>query len=192
MRDTARIAIGSRLLRDGEMCEVIALEAAEAVVMDRLGSAARVRIADLLRPAGQAELRLAEAAGGPTPAGERPGVLLGAAGDSALAEARWRAGHVREVLSGYRSGSGELAAPGEPRPQYAPGVPLMQRYEAKAGELGVTSGRCGAGRAATGTWARPGWWTGAGRRSGRPWRGSTRGGRMPAGRCWMSRLMSPA
>jgi len=139
MRDTARIAIGSRLLRDGEMCEVIALEAAEAVVMDRLGSAARVRIADLLRPAGQAELRLAEAAGGPAPAGERPGALLSAAGDSALAEARRRAGHVREVLSGYRSGSGELAAPGEPRPQFAPGVPLMQRYEAKAGELGVTS-----------------------------------------------------
>jgi transposase InsO family protein len=66
-------------------------------------------------------------------------VLLGAAGEEALAEARRRAGHVREVLSGYRSGSGELAAPGEPRPQYAPGVPLMQRYQAKAGELGVTS-----------------------------------------------------
>ena len=139
MRDTARIAIGSRLLRDGEMCEVIALEAAEAVVIDRHGSAARVRIADLLRPAGQAGPGLAGAAGGQAPAGELAGVLLGAAGDDALADARQRAGHVREVLSGYRSGSGELAAPGEPRPQYAPGVPLMRRYEAKAEELGVTS-----------------------------------------------------
>ena len=139
MRDTARIAIGSRLLRDGEMCEVIALEAAEAVVIDRHGSAARVRIADLLRPAGQAGPGLAGPAGGQAPAGELAGVLLGAAGDDALADARQRAGHVREVLSGYRSGSGELAAPGEPRPQYAPGVPLMRRYEAKAEELGVTS-----------------------------------------------------
>ncbi|HEY6314389.1 MAG TPA: hypothetical protein VIY52_26835 [Streptosporangiaceae bacterium] len=100
MRDTARIAIGSRLLRDGEMCEVIALEAAEAVVIGRHGSAARVRIADLLRPAGQAGPGLAGAAGGQAPAGEPAGVLLGAAGDDALADARQRAGHVREVLSG--------------------------------------------------------------------------------------------
>src|SRR5260370_5158871 len=139
MRDTARIAIGTRLLRDGEMCEVIALEAAEAVIVGSRGLAARVRSADLLQPAGQAGPRLADAPGEQAPAGEPPGVLLGAAGGAALADARERAGHVREILSGYRSGSGELAGPGEPRPQYAPGVPLMQRYEAKAGELGVTS-----------------------------------------------------
>ena len=71
-------------------------------------------------------------------AGEPPGVLLGVAGEHALAEARSRAAHVREVLSGYRAGSEELAAPGEPRPQYASGVPLMRRYQAKAAELGVT------------------------------------------------------
>jgi transposase InsO family protein len=139
VRDTTRIGIGTRLLRDGEMCEVVALEAAEVVVVDRFGAATRVRVADLLRPAGEPGVRLAEAAGGRDAAGEPPGVLLGAAGEDALAEARRRAGHVREVLSGYRSGSGELAGPGEPRPQYAPGVPLMQRYQAKAGELGVTS-----------------------------------------------------
>ena len=139
MRDTARVGIGTRLLRDGEMCEVVALEAAEVVVVDRLGAAARVRVADLLGPAGEPGARLAEAASGQGAAGEPAGVLLGAAGEGALAEARRRAGHVREVLSGYRSGSVELAAPGEPRPQYAPGVPLMQRYQSKAGELGVTS-----------------------------------------------------
>jgi transposase InsO family protein len=53
---------------------------------------------------------------------------------AALAE---RAAHVREVLSGYRSGSVELAAPGEPRPVYDPAVPRMARYQAKAAELGV-------------------------------------------------------
>ena len=88
MRDTARIAIGSRLLRDGEMCEVIALEAAEAVVIDRHGRSSRVRVADLLRQAGQAGPGLAGAAGGQAPAGELAGVLLGAAGEDALAEAR--------------------------------------------------------------------------------------------------------
>ena len=31
-----------------------------------------------------------------------------------------RAGHVREVLTGYRSGTAEAARPGEPRPDYDP------------------------------------------------------------------------
>ena len=52
MRDTAHVAIGTWLVRDGELCEVVALEAGEVVVEDRLGRAARVRVADLLRPAG--------------------------------------------------------------------------------------------------------------------------------------------
>ncbi|MEU4233220.1 hypothetical protein AB0F17_53790 [Nonomuraea sp. NPDC026600] len=49
-----------------------------------------------------------------------------------------RAEHVREVRTGYKSGSAELAGPAEPRPEYDPGLPLMARYEAKAAELGVT------------------------------------------------------
>ncbi|MGW3933765.1 Mu transposase C-terminal domain-containing protein [Streptomyces microflavus] len=49
-----------------------------------------------------------------------------------------RAEHIRETLTGYRSGSEELARPGEPRPQYAPSLSLGKRYAAKAAELGVT------------------------------------------------------
>ena len=140
MRDTARIAIGTRLSRTGRCARSVALEAAEAVVVGRHGRSARVRVADLLRPAGLPGARLADGApAGLAPAGEPAGVLLGSADDAAIAEARRRAGHVREMLSGYRSGSEELAAPGEPRPQHAPGVPLMQRYESKAGELGVAA-----------------------------------------------------
>ena len=48
-----------------------------------------------------------------------------------------RAGHVREVLTGFRSGTAELALPGEPLPPYAPGVPMMRRYTAKATELSI-------------------------------------------------------
>jgi len=140
VRDTARIAIGTRLVRDGELCEVVALEAGEVIIQDRLGRAARVRVADLLKAAGSSGVRLAGSPAGGGQAGrESAGVMLGAAGEHALAEARSRAAHVREVLSGYQSGSQEMAVPGEPRPQYAPGVPLMQRYQAKAAELGVTS-----------------------------------------------------
>nr|BEK65013.1 helix-turn-helix domain-containing protein [Kitasatospora purpeofusca] len=45
--------------------------------------------------------------------------------------------HVQEVRFGYKSGSPALALPGEPRPDYGPGTPLMRRYAAKAAELGV-------------------------------------------------------
>ena len=46
-----------------------------------------------------------------------------------------RAAHIREVLTGYRSGSPEMAEEGEPRPQYAPDRPLYERYADKAAEL---------------------------------------------------------
>ncbi|HVB43009.1 MAG TPA: hypothetical protein VNF47_09930 [Streptosporangiaceae bacterium] len=45
--------------------------------------------------------------------------------------------HVREACTGYRNGSPELALPGEPRPEYAPGTGKLQRYQAKAAELQV-------------------------------------------------------
>jgi transposase InsO family protein len=50
---------------------------------------------------------------------------------------RERAEHVREVVTGFRSGSEQIARPGEPRPRYAPSLPLMRKYAAKAAELGV-------------------------------------------------------
>ncbi|MFE3143974.1 helix-turn-helix domain-containing protein [Streptomyces scopuliridis] len=45
--------------------------------------------------------------------------------------------HVQEIRSGFQLGCEDLALPGEPRPEYAPGVPMMHRYKAKAAELGV-------------------------------------------------------
>lgn len=50
---------------------------------------------------------------------------------------RERASHVREVLTGYRSGSPELTDGNEPKPQYDPARSLTTRYAAKATELGV-------------------------------------------------------
>ncbi|QKT13752.1 Mu transposase C-terminal domain-containing protein [Rhodococcus sp. W8901] len=49
-----------------------------------------------------------------------------------------KVGHVREVLTSYRSGFCEDPEPGEPRPMYSPGVALSARCESKAGELGVS------------------------------------------------------
>ena len=57
--------------------------------------------------------------------------------DAQRAAVSERAGHVREVLTGFRAGHAEAAAAGEPRPQYDPCRPLKARYQAKARELGV-------------------------------------------------------
>jgi Arabinose-binding domain of AraC transcription regulator, N-term len=65
------------------------------------------------------------------------GGLLADLDKAELAEVRARTAHVREATTGYRRGSPELAAPGEPRPEYGPGTSLVQRYRAKAAELGV-------------------------------------------------------
>jgi hypothetical protein len=51
-------------------------------------------------------------------------------------EACARAAHIREALTGYRSGHAETALPGEPRAAYKPGVPKGKRLAAKADELG--------------------------------------------------------
>lgn len=48
-----------------------------------------------------------------------------------------RAAHVREVLTGYRSGNPLIAGPDERRTQYGEDVALSDRYAAKAAELGL-------------------------------------------------------
>ncbi|HTX53393.1 MAG TPA: Mu transposase C-terminal domain-containing protein [Candidatus Baltobacteraceae bacterium] len=65
-------------------------------------------------------------------------VVLSAMSESERATVAERAAHVREVLTGYRSGAAELATPDEPRPPYDVRHTLTARYEAKAAELGVS------------------------------------------------------
>ena len=59
-------------------------------------------------------------------------VVLSSLSKEKLEEVRDRAAHVREVLTGYRSGSSEIAEVGEPRAQFDPSRPLCDRYAAKA------------------------------------------------------------
>ncbi|OBG81429.1 transposase [Mycobacterium sp. E802] len=76
---------------------------------------------------------------GPAPRDEADvaSVVLWAAPEGARRDALEHAAHIREVRTGYRSGSAEAALAGEPRWPYAPGTPKMMRYRAKAAELGV-------------------------------------------------------
>jgi len=63
--------------------------------------------------------------------------VLGELDTDADDELTGRYRHVQEVRTAYQHGCAELALEGEPRPQYAPGVAMMDRYQAKAAELGV-------------------------------------------------------
>ncbi|WP_443043795.1 helix-turn-helix domain-containing protein [Streptomyces sp. GS7] len=71
--------------------------------------------------------------------GEIASVVLGQLDEAERREILERAEHVRELLTGYRSGSPELAREGDPRDEYAPPTSLEARYAAKAAELGVSS-----------------------------------------------------
>jgi ketosteroid isomerase-like protein len=65
------------------------------------------------------------------------GVVLANLTTHQLAKVSDMARHVREMVTGYQSGSPEICGPGEPRKEYAPDLPLVKRYVAKARELGI-------------------------------------------------------
>ena len=130
MDDPARFALhaGASVVYDGQAWDVAEL-APPGVLLERPGELRRVSIGHLLAAPGT---RLGDA--GESMAG---GGLLAGLDSAGLAAVRDRAAHVREACTGYRSGTAELAVPGEPRPEYGPGTSLVQRYRAKAAELGV-------------------------------------------------------
>ena len=129
------IAPGSRLSFDGEVVEVVAVDGVRVTLRnDRTRQFTAVQISRLAASA--------RPAGGTLPAGDggvSPGLALGSLAGEQLDQLAERAGHVREVLTGYKSGHPDRARPGEPRPGYRPGQPLKARYRAKAEELGITS-----------------------------------------------------
>jgi hypothetical protein len=123
---------GTRLIYDGDLVEVVELDGARAVVRNhRTARFVTVKLGRLVAGARPAD-PLPAAGGGPGLAVAWNGLT-----DARRAAVSGRAGHVREVLTGFRAGHAEAAAAGEPRPQYEPGRPLKARYQAKASELGV-------------------------------------------------------
>jgi transposase InsO family protein len=69
---------------------------------------------------------------------ETAALILAQLSEVQLSALRLRVEDIREVLTGYRSGSDELKRADEPRPDFDPTLPLEVRYKAKAAELGVT------------------------------------------------------
>lgn len=125
------LAVGSRLRHDGETYCVIQLAGTSVLLRSARGREVQIELRALL----------AHPTTVPTVAGEdadeAPGTALSNLTEKETAEVRRRLGHIREVLTGYTSGSPGTAAANEPRPAYDPSLPLMARYRAKATELGA-------------------------------------------------------
>ncbi|MFI9546778.1 helix-turn-helix domain-containing protein [Streptomyces sp. NPDC052016] len=136
-----RVGVGTRFRYDGETVEVIELAITsngnEAVLKDGRGKLIRLGVKELLL---SDRARVIPEGSGPSSDDDEDiaGVVLSQQSESEQDGVRERAAHIREVLTGYRSGTPELAAGGEPRPDYLPDVSLGDRYASKAAEIGVT------------------------------------------------------
>jgi putative transposase len=133
MGGTATLSLreGSTRAFEGELVEVMELSGSRVAVRDSAGRYRSVTLSRLIVGA------LPERDTGPI-ADDETGVVLSSLSDDERDALMRRAGHVREVLTGYQSGSRQFAQPGEPRPQYASDASLEARYAAKASELGVS------------------------------------------------------
>ena len=130
---TVPLRIGTRLVHGGGRFEVVEIAGRRLVLRDlSTGSARQVDVAWLLA---HPTTRGVDAAAEPVTSAA---VVLAGVDEAGRAEVAQRAGHVREVLTGYQLGSVELALPGEPRAEFGPGTAMMSRYEAKAAETGVS------------------------------------------------------
>ena len=135
-----RVGVGTRFRYDGETVEVIEMAITatgnEVVLKDHHGRVMWLAVKELLLsdraqvipdspgPSSDDDEDLASVVLAQLSTGQRETLLE-------------KAAHIREVLTGYRSGTPEIAEEGEPRPQYAPDRPLYERYADKAAELGV-------------------------------------------------------
>ncbi|MER5966846.1 Mu transposase C-terminal domain-containing protein [Streptomyces sp. NPDC002057] len=140
-RAGARVGVGTRFRYDGETVEVVELAATaagnEVVLKDGHGCVRRLSLKELLF-SDRAEIVPDQAGPSAEDAGEIASVVLSQLRDDERRKVLERAEHVREVLTGYRSGSPELVREGEPRTEYRTGEPAEARYAAKARELGVS------------------------------------------------------
>jgi transposase InsO family protein len=125
------IAPGAGVLFDGANARVVEFDGRTVVLQVGEGEYHSVAIAEFAARARGVE-QAADSC-------DDPGLVLAGLDPGERARVAVRARHVREALTGYAAGHAGGAAPGEPRPPYAPGTALLSRYAAKAAELGVTA-----------------------------------------------------
>ncbi|KZM75534.1 helix-turn-helix domain-containing protein [Nocardia terpenica] len=126
---TVQVAVGVVLLFDGETVRIVEFDGRRVTLRHSDDRFTTVTVAEFVSRACGLD------AGGD--GFEDAGLILAGLSASERELVAERAGHVREVLTGYRAGHAEAAADGEPRSEYGVGVALADRYRAKAGELGI-------------------------------------------------------
>jgi putative transposase len=124
------LAPGTRLMFDGDVVEVLALEGTRVTLRN-------VRTEALLTVGLTSLVCAVRSVAAPVGAPVSAGAALAGLTDRQRREVQQRAEHVREVLTGFRSGRAERPGPGEPDPCFAGEVPLQVRYARKAEQLGV-------------------------------------------------------
>jgi transposase InsO family protein len=136
------VGVGTRFAYNGEILTVVQMfpskRGNEVLVADRAGMRRYwINLRELL--AGGLPLIITDDG---SPRSDDPvevaSVILSNLSDAERKKVSETAGHVREVLTGYKSGTAMMALPREPRRQYTVGVPLEKRYAAKAAELGCS------------------------------------------------------
>jgi hypothetical protein len=136
-----KIGVGSGLIYDGDLVEVVEMRTAGIGILVVLKTLAdgQVFSAGLAEIMNSHRVRALEKNedDAETPA-DVAATILSAVSASERRRVAERAAHFREVLSGYRAGSAELASAGEPRAEFHPNKPLTARYKAKADALGLS------------------------------------------------------
>jgi transposase InsO family protein len=141
-RAGVRVGTGTRFIYDGQVIEIVEMHPVagmpEVLARDLRGETVRRFALDELMYSTRSRLlsedlvvEIADVGG------DLASVTWSAAPEYVRREARERAAHVREALTGYRSGSAQTALPLEPRPCYRTALTKGDRLAAKARELGV-------------------------------------------------------
>lgn len=135
MAQQMRLQIGTKFIRDGETVTVIELHADCVVVKSVRGQKWRLAVPELLADPGT------EFPGHELPGAVEQyalGAMLDNLDDRQRKELRDRLGHIREVLTGFKTGDPSTPFSGEPRDEYLQFKPLKDRCKAKATELAVS------------------------------------------------------
>ncbi|WP_117211143.1 hypothetical protein [Allorhizocola rhizosphaerae] len=132
MSGLTTLRVGTVLHHDGTMWTVVEFAGRRLLLQRRGGD--ELRQVDTARLLGHPTTYVSTV---PAQPGGSSGAAFGTLDEARTDVLRDQVEHLREMLTGYRLGDENLALPGEPRSQFAPGVSRMDRYRAKADELRV-------------------------------------------------------
>ncbi|MFI7524578.1 helix-turn-helix domain-containing protein [Nocardia salmonicida] len=127
---TVTVAVGVTLLIDGESARIVEFDGRKVVVSYADSRYAGFTVAEFISRARSLA---------PVNGDGDPGLVLAGLSPEERKQAAERGEHIREVLTGYRSGYADAAGEGEPRLAYAAGQPVKARCAAKAKELAVAA-----------------------------------------------------